>query len=187
MIRQLTAQRRQYILVDINTQENLLLARSDCLRHIHRIMAWARLKRITVISTCNACSKIRYTLLKNRFSFPVSDSTDIPINLLYQYQQVILQKRCIDPFEEPRIDRLLSIVQAKEFILIGAIAEEDVLITALGLLQRGRNVVIVTDALGMHNKKKANLALRKMDTKGAKLIKTQELVGVSQLQQASIL
>ena len=47
------------------------------------------------------------------------------------------------------------------------------------LLQRGKNVRVVVDALGSHDVREAKLALRKMKTKGAKLIVTKSLAGVS--------
>ena len=67
--------------------------------------------------------KIRYTLLNNRISFPADGNTDLPRDMLRQYGQIVLHKRCVDPFDEPRIDRLLSEVQAGEFVLIGTSAE----------------------------------------------------------------
>ena len=70
-------------------------------------------------------------------------------------------------------------MQADEFILIGVGAEDAVKATALGLLQRGKNVRVVVDALGSHDVREAKLALRKMKTKGAKLIVTKSLAGVS--------
>ncbi len=70
-------------------------------------------------------------------------------------------------------------MQADEFILIGVGAEDAVKATALGLLQRGKNVRVVVDALGSHDVREAKLALRKMKTKGAKLILTKSLAGVS--------
>jgi nicotinamidase-related amidase len=161
-------------------------------------MAWARRENIPIISIakvyCNnnggnntnyrldgtdGQKKIRYTLLSNRASFPADDSDFLPVDLLQTHRQVILHKRCIDPFDEPRIERLLSEVQADEFILIGVGAEDAVKATALGLLQRGKNVRVVVDALGSHDVREAKLALRKMKIKGAKLIVTKSLAGVS--------
>jgi nicotinamidase-related amidase len=92
----------------------------------------------------------------------------------------------VDPFAEPRIERLLSEVRAQEFILIGACAEGAIKAAALGLLQRGKNVTVVADAVGLHDKKEAVLALRKVEAKGAKLIETKKLAGVSHLQQVGI-
>jgi hypothetical protein len=75
-------------------------------------------------------------------------------------------------------------VRASRFILIGL--EEAVKLVALGLLYRGKNVVVVIDAVGIYNKKEADLTLRKLETKGAKLVQTRHLAGSSHLKQAGI-
>ena len=87
---------------------------------------------------------------------------------------------------EPRIERLLSEVRADNFVLIGASAEGAVKAMALGLLQRGKKVSVVVDAVGLLNKREAKLALRKMGAKGAKLTETKKLAGVSHLRQVGI-
>ena len=201
---------RRYFLIDIDTQRDFLLAGANvCIRnhrkvlaHIRRVIAWARHENVSIISTAevhpnnnggsrldhcidgtNGQEKIPYTLLTNRTSFPADNNAFLPSDLLQTYRQVILCKRCVDPFREPRIDRLLSEVQADEFILIGACTEGAVKATALGLLQRGKTVRVVVDAIGSHNAREANLAVRKMETKGAKLTVTKNLAGVSHLGQ----
>jgi nicotinamidase-related amidase len=213
MILQLVRARRKRILIDINTQRDCLLADGkSCIRnhrrvlaHIRRMMAWARSSHISVISIAevypnkksdigtDCCidgtegqKKIRYTLLSNRISFPADGSTDFPRDILRQYSQIILHKRSVDPFKEPRIDRLLSEVRANEFILVGAGAEAAVMQTALGLLQRDKRVTVVVDAVGFHNRKQGRLALRKMEAKGAKLVETKNLAGISHLKQVRI-
>jgi len=165
------------------------------------MMAWARTNNIPIISIAEVhpnngngeiefgyCidgtegqKKVRYTLLSNRVSFAADGHSDLPRDTLRQHRQVILHKRCVDPFEEPRIDRLLSEVRASEFILIGTGAEGAVMATALGLLQRGKKVVVVADAVGSHNKREAKLALRKVEAKGARLTETRRVAGISHL------
>ena len=213
MILQLFKARRRQILIDINTQRDFLLAEGKvCIRnhrrvlgHIRRMVAWARYKNIPIISMCevypdnnggNAVGycidgtvgqkKIRYTLLSNRTSFAADGSTDLPRDIVRRYRQIILHKRCVDPFDEPRIDRLLTEVRANEFILVGASCEGAVQATALGLLQRGKKVSVVVDAVGSHNKREAKLALRKMEAKGAKLIETRRIAGTSHLRHVGI-
>jgi len=208
MILQLVRARRRQVLIDVDTQKDFLLARGKaCIRnhrrvlgHIRRVMAWARVRNIPIISIAEVhpdnngesefcCCidgtegqrKVRYTLVSNRVCFPADGHTDLPRDMLRQYRQVILHKRCVDPFDEPRIDRLLSEMRANEFVLIGAAAEGAVKATALGLLQRGKRVTVVTDAVGSHNKREAKLALRKMEAKGAKLVETKRVAGVSHL------
>jgi len=213
MILQLVRARRRQVVVDVNTQKDFLLADGKaCIRnhrrvlaHIRRVMAWARRKNVPVISiadvypnnngenTTGCCidgtegqKKVRYTMFSNRISFAADGSTDLPRDMLRRYKQVILHKRCVDPFEEPRIDRLLSEVQASEFILIGAGVESAVKATALGLLQRSKKVTVVFDAVGSYNKREARLALRKMEAKGARLIETKRLAGTSHLKLVGI-
>lgn len=213
MILQLVKSRRKQILIDIDTQKDFLLAAGKaCIRnhrrvlaHIRRMMAWARSQNVPIISTVEVypnnngddtvgyCidgtdgqKKVRYTLVNNRICFAADGNTDLPRDMLRRHRQVILHKRCVDPFDEPRIDRLLSEVRASEFILVGASLEGAVKMTALGLLQRGKKVTIIIDAVGTHNNKDAKLALRKMETKGAKLIETKKLAGTSHLKQVGV-
>jgi nicotinamidase-related amidase len=213
MILQLIRARRRQVLVDVNTQRDFLLAGGKaCVRnhrrvlaHIRRVMAWARSNNVPIISASEIypnsnnegaidyCidgtegqKKIRYTLLGNRLTFPADGNTDLPRDMLRQHQQVILHKRCVDPFDEPRIDRLLSEMRAGEFIVIGATAEGAIKATTLGLLQRGKNVTVVVDAVGSHNNREGKMALRKMEAKGAKLIDTKRLAGMSHLRLVGI-
>ena len=213
MILQLVKSRRKQILIDIDTQKDFLLAQGKaCIRnhrrvlaHIRRVMAWARSQHIPIISTAEVypnnngdntigyCidgtdgqKKVRYTLLRDRVSLAADGNTDLPRDMLRQHRQIILHKRCVDPFDEPRIDRLLSEVRASEFILVGASLEGAVKMTALGLLQRGKKVTVIIDAVGTHNNREAKLALRKMETKGARLIDTRRLAGTSHLKHVGV-
>lgn len=214
MILQMVRAKRRQVLVDINTQRDFLLADGGaCIRnhrrvlaHIRRMMAWARFKNIPIISTCeihpdegghngdprycvdgtSGQHKISYTLMENHITFPADGSTDLPRDMLRRYQQIILQKRTEDPFDEPRIDRLLSELCAAEFILIGACAEGAVKAAALGLLQRDKRVSVVVDAVGYHDNREAKMAFRKMEAKGARLIETRRLAGSSHLRQVGV-
>ncbi len=207
MIMQLHKKQRRQILIDIDTQRDFvcegsevcIINRQRVLANIRRIMAWSRYKSIPIISTAEVfynhgeCTighclegtegqrKIPYTLLKNRVSFPADGWNALPADLLRVHRQVILHKRCTDPFEEPRIERLLSEVEANEFVLIGIDVENAVLHTALGLLQRGRKVRVIIDALGSLDKMQGHLAIRKMAAKGAKMSQTRDLAGISHL------
>jgi len=208
MILQLHQKQRWHLLIDIDTQKDFLLPtgracvrnQAEVLANIRRVIAWARRENVSVISTAevypnnNGCSEISYcldgtdgqkkvpcTLLNDRVSFPADNKNALPADVLLAYRQIILHKRCIDPFDEPRIERLLSEVKADEFILIGAGTEDAVRATAMGLLHRGKKVRIIVDALGSHSTREAKFALRKMEAKGAKLIMTRDIAGASHL------
>jgi len=206
MIKYLFRKRRKQVLIDINTQKDFFRQGSGlCVRnaggilsHIRRMVAWARYKGIPIISICEIINgngkgdydylkvsegrgKAKYTLLGNHIVFPADDSTYFPVDVLRRHRQVILHNRSGDPFDEPRIERMLGELQAGEFVLIGAGAEGAVEATALGLLHRRKKVTVVVDAVGCQNKGRAKLALRKMKAKGAKLVTTKRLAGVSHL------
>jgi len=201
MLIQIIKPRRKQVLLDINTQRDFLLANGHgCIRnhrrvlaHIRRMVAWARLRDIPMISTCQVCTngnghngcngdrKVPYTLLANRISLAPDTNTNLPRELLRQYRQIIFHKRCLDPFDEPRIDRLLTEMKAGEFILIGTTTEGELQATALGLLHRHRQVTVVVDAIGSRDSREAHMALRKMEAKGARLVETRKLAGFSHL------
>ena len=129
MILQLVRSRRKQVLIDVDTQKDYLLANGKaCIRnhrrvlgHIRRVMAWARVRGIPIISLAEVhpndngeseyvhCldgtegqRKVGYTLVNNRMSFPADGHTDLPRDMLRLYNQIVLHKRCVDPFEEPR-------------------------------------------------------------------------------------
>jgi nicotinamidase-related amidase len=210
---QLLKMQRRQILIDIDTQRDFLLGCGSAsvrnykkvLANVRRLMAWARHSEVRIISTCEVhrnnngysatdyCldgtpgqKKIRYTVLNKRTIFPADSNTDLPIDLLLRNRQIIFNKRCADPFEEPRIERALSEVEADEFIVMGAAAEGAVKATVLGLLRRGKKVSVVVDAVGLYKRRAARLAFRIMETMGAKLIETKELAGVSHLKGTRI-
>lgn len=202
--------RRKRVLVDVDTQKDLFLADgAACIRNhrrilmnIRRALAWARVKHIRVVSTelckpdkngdkfCIAGTKgqekISYTFRKRRLEFQADGCTDLQKDIFVHYDQIILNKRCEDPFDEPRAERLLTEIKADEFIVIGGLAEGAVLATALGLLQRGKHVTVFIDAVGTHNRHKADIAFRKMKAKGATLIETRIYAGTTHLKTTGI-
>lgn len=211
MIRPVITLRRKRILIDIDTQKDLFVSTGKVcvnnhrriLANIRRVVAWSRLKNVRMISTIRNCpvgdqhtcscvlgteghEKIRYTLRYRHISFQADGCTDLPRDLLRQYDQVIVAKRCVDPFDEPRADRILSEVKATEFILFGATVEGAIKATALGLLARRKFVTILIDAVGYHDRGAAEVALRQIEAKGAMLSETRSLLGSSHLHHVGV-
>lgn len=210
MIRPILTLRRKRILIDVDTQKDFFLADGKaCVRNhrrvlanIRRVMAWSRRDQIRIISTVQCHNpnghdgefclsgtpgicKIPYTLRNRRVTFESGDTTDFPRNLLQQNDQLILCKRTIDPFDEPRAERILTEAKASEFVVIGGSVETSVLYTVLGLLTRGKSVTVLVDAVGAHEKAAAEIALRKMRAKGARLVESKSLFGNSSLRQVN--
>lgn len=208
MIRPILTLRRKRVLVDIDTQRDFFFAEgSACVRNhrrvlanIRRLMAWARLSNIRVISTvrdfidsddstlngrCDLSGqqKLRYTLRNKHIPFNADGCTDLPRDIFKRYEQVILHKRLVDPFAEPRADRMLSELRVDEFLIIGALTEDAVKATVLGLLARRKRVTVLTDAIGGRDRSAAEIALRQMQAKGAKLMEVKNLIGTTSLRQ----
>lgn len=193
---------RRRFLIDIDTQRNPRLGERDsCIRNngsvrarVRELIAWARHENISIISTTaflsdpNPCSVSHHTDNARSNSemspilqygcgvIPADNMNYLPQSILRNPKHILVQKRCADPFGEPRLDRLFSHAQADQFILIGINTEGAVEATALGLLQRGKNVHVVVDAVGSSNSQTAEYALRKMQVKGARLIGSEELL-----------
>ena len=207
MICRLFGSGRNRVFIDINTQKDYFLSDGKaCIRNhrrvlgnIRRLMAWVRKNNIPVISTLDIHSadngsswclegtdgqkKISYTSLYKAVEFQADGLTDIPEDLFSRYCQALFPIRCTDPFEEPRIERLLSEMGTDEFVLAGGCAEGTVKAMALGLLQRGKHVMVVSDAVGSRDLKEGKLAFAKIKAKGAKLVDTKEIAGVSSLRK----
>jgi nicotinamidase-related amidase len=211
MIRPALTLRRRRILVDVDVQQDMFLADGKmCVRNhrrvlanIRRVMAWARRQRIRQISLgivhdphrhgnhngngefCVAgtegAKKIHYTLRNRHKDFGDDAGTDLPRQLLTDYNQVILYRHTEDPFEQPRIDRIFSETRATEFIVVGSLAESTVRLLVLGLLVRKKMVTLITDAIGNRDKTAAEVALRQMQAKGAKILDSKNLFGTSHL------
>ena len=194
--------RRKRVIIDIDTQKDMFLADGAvCVRNhrrvlmnIRRILAWARARRIRSVSTlmCRpgrngdsfrsaVWEKVGYTLRNRKIEFAPDGCTDLQRDLFTRYDQVILNKRCEDPFDEPRAERLLTELHADELIVIGGLAEGAVVATVLGLLQRGKRVTVLIDAVGTRDRQRADVAFRKMKAKGAVLAETRAYAGATHL------
>jgi nicotinamidase-related amidase len=205
MIMPATKMRRKYIIVDVDTQRHFfsnpgIICIQDhrrVLANILKVIKWAKQKSIRTISTVQILpdhftyytpniigrekqKKVNYTLYKTYASLEATDCTDLPLAVLQHYNQLILHKRCFDPFEEPRVDRVLSELWAEQFIIIGAPAEGAVRATALGLLGRRKHVTVLCDATGSYKKMAGKIALRHISQRGAKIIRTEAFLNSAQ-------
>jgi nicotinamidase/pyrazinamidase len=100
---------------------------------------------------------------------------------LSQFQQVLLQKQTLDIFEsrhaEPLVNRLPP---AAEIVVFGVVTEYCVRLAAKGLLQRGRRVSVVRDAVETLNPEEGRKALDELQSLGARLVTTDQ--ALAQLQ-----
>jgi nicotinamidase/pyrazinamidase len=107
---------------------------------------------------------------------PNEPAAAIPVNLSL-FHQVILEKQTLDIFESRHADSLLRRFPPNtEFAVFGVVTEYCVRLAAKGLLERGRPVWLVQDAIETLNPDEGRRALAELQTLGAGLTTTDEVL-----------
>ncbi len=105
---------------------------------------------------------------------PNEESAMLPSDLS-QFQQVLLQKQTLDIFESRHAESLIRrLPRAAEIVVFGVVTEYCVRLAAKGLLQRGRRVSIVHDAIETLNPANGRNTLDELQSLGASLITTDQ-------------
>lgn len=96
---------------------------------------------------------------------------------LSKYQQIILEKQTLDIFESRHANALVErLYNTAEFVVYGVVTEYCVNYAAKGLLQRGRRVAIVKDAIATLAPEAGNRTLAELESLGATLVTTDEIL-----------
>ncbi len=98
---------------------------------------------------------------------------------LFAYQQVLLEKQTLDIFESRHAEELLKqLPRDAEFVVFGVVTEYCVRLAAKGLLERGRRVFVVKDAIETLKAEDGARAVAELKDLGAKFITTDQAVGM---------
>src|SRR5262249_53006861 len=93
------------------------------------------------------------------------------------YQQVVFHKVQLDVFTNPHAHRAVEKLDAGEFVVFGVATEHCVRAAVLGLLQRGKRVLIVRDAVRGIREASTRDACEAMQEAGARWTSVSEVVG----------
>lgn len=195
---------RSDVLLDMCTQRDYLTpcgARPvantlQVLTNLRKLMAWARWAKMPVLSAVDvrrreeamgvesaACvlgtvgqAKMPCTLMPARLTIESDNCLCVPLDVLTRTQQAILIKRHRDPFTNPKLDRLLTEMPARRFVIFGVALDASIRQLVLGLMLRGRNVVVVGDACGYWSAVDADFHLRQIVAKGCDVVTTNAYV-----------
>lgn len=103
-----------------------------------------------------------------------TDEAKLPQDLS-QYQQILLEKQTLSIFESRHADELVRrLGDQAEFVIFGVVTEYCVSFAAKGLLERGRRVAVVKDAIETLKKEDGESTLAELQRMGARLITTDE-------------
>jgi nicotinamidase/pyrazinamidase len=120
-------------------------------------------------------------LAQKTLTVPSSKDFSWPADPLREYQQVILEKQELDVFSNPQTRILLDrFDQGEQFVVFGVATDYCVGLAANGLLNRGKSVSIVKDAIAAIDSAAGESALSKATQMGAKLIATDEALALVQ-------
>ena len=105
---------------------------------------------------------------------PNDASATLPEDLS-QYQQVLLEKQTLNVFESRHADELVRrLGNHAEFVVFGVVTEYCVSFAARGLLERGRRVAVVQDAIETLKKDDGESSMAELEQLGARLTTTDE-------------
>jgi len=109
---------------------------------------------------------------------PNEEKFAVPGNL-DDFQQAVIEKQTLDVFDNPNTEKLLArFPQEAEFVVFGVVTEFCVNLAAKGLLNRGRRVALVTDAIETIEPREGERTLRELARQGARLVTTDKAVAL---------
>ena len=98
----------------------------------------------------------------------------LPEDLL-KYQQILLEKQTLNIFESRHADSLVKRLGTQpEFIVFGVVTEYCVSFAAKGLLERGRRVAVVQDAIETLKREDGEKTIEELSRLGARLTTTDQ-------------
>jgi nicotinamidase/pyrazinamidase len=112
-------------------------------------------------------------LAQNVLAAPNESAFRLPVDLT-RYQQVLIEKQSLDIFDNPHTAEIVnSLPPDAQFFVFGVVTEYCVRSTAKDLLNLGRTVAIVTDAIEQLHPAAGSKAIAELTAAGAKLTTTE--------------
>jgi nicotinamidase/pyrazinamidase len=113
-------------------------------------------------------------LTEKYVTIPNEAAAELPADLT-RLQQIVLEKETLDIFESRHAETLLQrLPRDAGFIVFGVVTEYCVRLAAKGLLERGRRVALVSDAIETLNPAEASRTMAELKALGAETITTNE-------------
>jgi len=113
-------------------------------------------------------------MVKNSRRIPNDPSRALPQDVLSS-PQVVIEKQTLDVFDNPHTSELVERLGADaEYVVFGVVTEYCVRCAAKGLLERGRNVSVVKDAIETLDAADGEKTIAELQALGARMITTDE-------------
>jgi nicotinamidase/pyrazinamidase len=117
--------------------------------------------------------KAEATLLDERVVVP-NDGRQLAIE---GARQIVVEKQTVDVFQCANLGRIVERLNAESYVVYGVVTEICILYAVRGLLQTGRPVTVVTDAIETLNAEDSKRALAEIRNAGGRLASVAEICG----------
>jgi len=119
---------------------------------------------------------VPHALANKVFTVPNHENAELPEDL-HEHEQILLEKDTLDIFESRHVAKLITRLNPNaEIFIFGVVTEICVRFAARGLLEQGRHVSIVEDAIATLNPAEGQRALAELRALGAKIVSTEDAV-----------
>jgi nicotinamidase/pyrazinamidase len=109
---------------------------------------------------------------------PNDPNAKLPADLS-PYNQILLEKQTLDIFQSRHAGELVNrLPKDAEFVVFGVVTEYCVRFAAKGLLERGRRVSVVQDAIETLKAEDGERTVAELQTLGARFISTDQALGL---------
>jgi nicotinamidase/pyrazinamidase len=113
-------------------------------------------------------------LAENSRTIPNDPSQPLPQDI-FRSPQVVIEKQTLDVFDNPHTSELVDWLGADaEYVVFGVVTEYCVRCAAKGLLERGRKVSVVKDAIETLDAAAGSKTIAELQALGARMISTDE-------------
>jgi nicotinamidase-related amidase len=187
---------REYLALD---QPTRCRNADQVIANAKHVMAFARLTKTPVLSCVDVhCGnrigadfvsvgstgepdqrKATFSLLPHRTVIQPDNCICMALDILQRHQQAIFTKIHRDPFTNPKLDRILTEMPVRRFVVFGVPLESSLRMLVLGLLRRKRRVVLLRDVCGYWNGQEADMVLRQLSVKGCEVASASQYLGAA--------
>ena len=115
-------------------------------------------------------------LTKDCLIIPNLASFALPVGL-FDHEQIVIEKQALDVFSNPHTSEIVKRLGAEAtYVVFGVVTEHCIHFAAKGLLDRGRKVFVVEDAIETLEAEESKRALGELDALGARLVTTGDAI-----------
>ena len=118
-------------------------------------------------------------LTQEIYSIPNDQSVKLPSSI-FENQQLVIEKQTLNVFDNPHAEAIVDrLGKDAEYVVFGVVTEYCVHLAAKGLLDRGRKVSIVKDAVETLEGDEGRRSLDELKSLGAAFVSTDEAVAMA--------